>query len=166
MHLKELNVFILLYYVFWQFRSSISSKKKTMILTLNSLPNLRSSSSWDLCWTEAAERERGTTRTEQPQLNVRTVLTPPEDGGGGLLPLLLFPSGGPDRLSVRSLAAAFRISFTVWDKQTLTSDILTICQRSVLSQCAGSDEELSVSHQFSHWSIYSDTQLSSHKHWK
>lgn len=48
--------------------------------SLNSLPNLRSSSSWDLCWTEGA--------------------------------LLLFPSCGLDRLSVRSLAAVFRISFT------------------------------------------------------
>lgn len=48
--------------------------------SLNSLPNLRSSSSWDLCWNEGA--------------------------------LLLLPSCGLDRLSVRSLAAALRISFT------------------------------------------------------
>lgn len=48
--------------------------------SLNSLPNLRSSSSCDLCWNEGA--------------------------------LLLVPSCELERLSVRSLAAALRISFT------------------------------------------------------
>lgn len=62
--------------------------------SLNSLPNLRSSSSWDLCCTEEA--------------------------------LLLLPSCGLDRLSVRSLAAVLRISFTSMGKRGVGPEGLVV----------------------------------------